>query len=180
MTSIHPLGSEDGPHTAPLSRRRYYVTAPAEYCSLVGTTSSSHPRPAHQPTLQSLGSGLETHGTSESPDRPASAATSLQRSECDRGRRSFAKADRGHVSRTTSATEPENGASARGRGLGPSSLSSSCSERMFVSQRWWASQRQSNGGILEVRPPKNQMTTGRTSAAADAPSAAGRSSLHHS
>jgi hypothetical protein len=25
---------------------------------------------------------------------------------------------------------------------------------MFVSQRWWASQRQSNGGILEVRPPK--------------------------
>src|SRR6185295_2214454 len=112
---------------------RYYATAPVEYCSPAGTRSSSHPRPERQPTLQSLGSGQETRGTSGSPDRPESVAASLQRPKCDRDRRSFATADRGHVSRTTLTTESETGASARCR-----ALSSFCVESLFENQGWWA------------------------------------------
>src|SRR6185503_10106022 len=130
--------SEVGLHTAPLFRMRYYATAPAEYCSPAGTRSSSHPRPEHQPTLQSLGIDLETHGISGSPDRPESVAASLQRPKCDRGRRSFATADRGHVSRTTLTTESENGASVRCRARRTSSISSFCVESLIENQGWWA------------------------------------------
>src|SRR5215510_3761932 len=132
------------------------------------TRFSSHPRPGRRPILRNLGSGLETHGTSELPDPLESVATSLQRLECDRGRRSFAKAGHGHVFHTTSATEPENDAFSKGRVRGTSSVASACAERIFVKWAWWASQRQSNGGILEVHSPKINQLPDATRAVGDA------------
>src|SRR4051794_14776435 len=125
MTAVPPHRSEAGLHTAPPSRMRYYATAPAEYCSRAGTRPSSHPRPGHQPTLQSSGSGLEIRNTSESLDRPVFVATSLQRPEYDRGLRSFATADHGRIFYTTLIAESENGAFERRRVRWTSSASSS-------------------------------------------------------
>jgi hypothetical protein len=35
---------------------------------------------------------------------------------------------------------------------------------MFVGQKWWASESQSNGGILGVRPTKIKLTSGISNA----------------